>query len=477
MRVSHVRALRPRFALIPLIYLVLPSLPLALLAHRLALIPPGYINLEYLLIGAISVLLPQRAVFVLLLLESLADFASAISKTYMLSMRDLIESLLSVHSLPTWRILEISAVLALVILVCAAVASFRPRSEDRFRVAGCLLFLIALIASVSLLAGRNPLVRKDMLYTQKRLARAPILSLVRLDFYLRRVDKASHRTDNAWMNSASSRAVDFLSDSRSAEDPDVVLILVESWGLPRDAHLAQALTAAYSDPRVANKFNVSYGSVPFDGSTVPGETRELCHSKMGFNILLASPELLNGCLPAFFHERKYENISVHGYIGSMFQRNTWYPKVGFDRSLFGPDLEKLNLPDCPGAFPGVCDAAIAKWIGSSLLSANTGGPRFIYWVTLNSHLPVPAHPSLSDDGVCSTLPSLQNSAPLCSWFRLVRNVHQSVQQLALTTSARPTVFVLVGDHAPPFADPELGREFSHTEVPYVLLTPVAAGAR
>jgi len=161
----------------------------------------------------------------------------------------------------------------------------------------------------------------------------------------------------------------------------------------------------------------------------------------------------------------------------MFQRNTWYPRVGFDRSLFAPDLDKLKLPDCPGAFPGVCDAAIAKWIGSSLLSANTGEPRFIYWVTLNSHLPVPAHPSLSDDGVCSTLPSLQASAPLCSWFRLVRNVHQSVQQMALAPSARPTVFVLVGDHAPPFADPELGREFSHTEVPYVLLTPVAAGAR
>jgi phosphoglycerol transferase MdoB-like AlkP superfamily enzyme len=50
-------------------------------------------------------------------------------------------------------------------------------------------------------------------------------------------------------------------------------------------------------------------------------------------------------------------------------------------------------------------------------------------------------------------------------------VHQSVQQVALGATARPTVFVLVGDHAPPFGDPELLAEFSSTQVPYVMLTP------
>ena len=144
---------------------------------------------------------------------------------------------------------------------------------------------------------------------------------------------------------------------------------------------------------------------------------------------------------------------------------------------FNPDFIKLELPDCEGAFPGTCDAAIAGWIGSSLLSEDTGKPKFIYWITLNSHLPVPPHPDLAEDGVCFTQPSLRDSVPLCSWFPLVRNVNQAVQELALRPSARPTVFVVVGDHAPPFADPELRQIFSATDVPFVLLTPRRAVAR
>jgi hypothetical protein len=34
------------------------------------------------------------------------------------------------------------------------------------------------------------------------------------------------------------------------------------------------------------------------------------------------------------------------------------------------------------------------------------------------------------------------------------------------------VFVVVGDHVPPFADPQLRQNFSATDVPYVLLTPI-----
>ncbi len=122
---------------------------------------------------------------------------------------------------------------------------------------------------------------------------------------------------------------------------------------------------------------------------------------------------------------------------------------------------KRGLPEaCPGAFPGICDTAIPKWVGKEILLTGSAAPKFVYWVTLNSHIPVPAHANLPPDGICERQPDLQSSSALCSWFRLVRAVHGSVQQLALAPESRPTIFVVVGDHAPPFANPRLRVKFS-----------------
>jgi len=67
--------------------------------------------------------------------------------------------------------------------------------------------------------------------------------------------------------------------------------------------------------------------------------------------------------------------------------------------------------------------------------------------------------------------SLEPNTPLCSWYQLVVNVHRSVAQLATGNLPRPTVFVIVGDHAPPFGDLARRERFSQTDVPYVILLP------
>jgi hypothetical protein len=69
---------------------------------------------------------------------------------------------------------------------------------------------------------------------------------------------------------------------------------------------------------------------------------------------------------------------------------------------------------------------------------------------------------------------LEPDSELCSWYQLVANVHRSVAQLALDPLSRPTVFVIVGDHAPPFGDPSLRDRFSQSDVPYVVLVPRSA---
>jgi hypothetical protein len=458
--------------LIALFYLTLPNLPLLLSIRTMGAMPHGYINLEYLLIGMLGVFMPRSVVFVLLLLESLADFAYSVCYTYQFSLENLLSSLRYLPVLPSSRILEGIVFLTVGILLCAALAFLWPLPHKRLWTAGVLFACVGILTPIDILGGQNPIWHKDVAFSSYRVTRSPVFTLGVREVSAHLTARKERLADNAPMRSATSPAISFLEDHRYPEkNPNVVLIVVESWGLALDSQLAQQLTTPYEDPRIALKYNVSYGSVPFTGLTVPGEARELCQSTIGFGILNASAGLTEKCLPAYFHARGYQDVAIHGYVGQMFYRSNWYQKIGFDKTWFGPDLHKMGLPDCRGAFPGICDSAIASWIGSSFLTVDQGKPQFIYWVTLNSHIPVPAHPDLSDDGVCATQPTLRDSAALCSWFRLVRAVHQSVQQVAMGTTARPTVFVLVGDHAPPFGDPKLRAEFSGTQVPYVMLTP------
>ncbi len=464
--------MRMPICLIALLYLTLPNLPLLLSTRTLGALPHGYINLEYLLIGALGVFMPRGVVFLLLLLESLADFAYSVCYTYQFSLENLLSSLRYLPVLPGSRILEGLVYLSVGILLCAALALLRPPQQKRLWTAGVLFACFVILTPIDILGGQNPIWHKDVAISSYRVARSPVFTLGIREVAAHLTAKKERVADDAPMRSASSPLVSFLENQRdAAKSPNVVLIVVESWGLALDPQLAQQLTASYEDPRIVLKYNVTYGAVPFTGLTVPGEARELCQSTIGFGILNASAGLAEKCLPAYFHAHGYHNVAIHGYVGQMFYRSNWYQKMGFDKTWFGPSLHEIGLPNCRGAFPGICDASIAGWIGSSFLSVDQNKPQFIYWVTLNSHLPVPAHPDLFDDDVCAVQPALRSSAALCSWFRLVRAVHQSVQQVVLGKTARPTVFVLVGDHAPPFGDAKLRAEFSGTQVPYVMLTP------
>jgi len=255
------------------------------------------------------------------------------------------------------------------------------------------------------------------------------------------------------------------------ELPNVVLVLVESWGLANDAGLKAALVEPYLQPKMRAKYEVIQGSVPFHGSTIPAEARELCESGIGFHLLTAPAADLRSCLPSRLAALGYETIAVHGMSGHMFNRSTWYSTIGFQERWFHEQLQAQGFPDCTGALIGTCDADIAAWIGHRLDEENSR-PKFMHWMTLNSHLPVPVPLHLPNEASCSATLGLQPDSPLCSWYLLIANVHRSVAHVALDPLSRPTIFVIVGDHAPPFGDPSLHDRFSRSDVPYVVLLPI-----
>jgi hypothetical protein len=256
----------------------------------------------------------------------------------------------------------------------------------------------------------------------------------------------------------------------AGQRPDIVEVLVESWGTDKTGIIDQKLLSRYLTPEIRGRYQIMTGTMPFVGSTVFGETRELCNSTIGFVILRSPlPPALGPCLPQKLKTLGYRTEAVHGYFGGMYGRYLWYPRVGFDSAYFEPRLHSQGLSDCPGAFPGICDAQVAQWLGNHL--TRTSGPLFVHWVSLNSHLPVPSATTGLNPVPCDFDPLLREKESLCAWFKLQFQVHSSVAALAARTDIPPTAFAIVGDHAPRFATSVIHDRFSGDRVPFVLLIP------
>jgi phosphoglycerol transferase MdoB-like AlkP superfamily enzyme len=473
-------------------YAVFANIPFWAASHWLGLLPIGWFCLEYAVVGVLALFVPRILSAVLLLVIIMADLTSAVSKTYYISPTECLAQVGSIWELPGSRLLGV-AIAAVLILLVISIAALLPvaaiRGTYRVFAAACLATFVILVLSADGLATiretgsiPNPFqmarpadANRYSNFSNLWMSRYPMIRLVRderLFGEIRRSAGDSHE-DDSFVSSATALAVrkaGFFADKSILKGPNLVLILVESWGLAQDMGVRDALVQPYSRPELLARYEVLQGTVPFNGSTVAGEARELCGNNLGFDILAISDRESHNCLPDRLVALGYRSIALHGMDGGMFNRSTWYKSIGFQGEWFRDEFRQQGLPDCMGAFVGTCDSAIAEWIGNRL-EKQDADPDFVYWMTLNSHLPVLIPSALPAAADCSRTSLLSEQPPLCSWYQLVSNVHDSVFRLAMAKLARPTVFVIVGDHAPPFANPALRSQFSGTVVPYVLLLP------
>lgn len=470
-------------------YAIFANIPFWAASHWLRLLPLGWFCVEYAGVGLLALFVPRIVAAALLFWVIAADLTSAVSKTYYLPPTDCLANVYSLHELPGTRLLAVTVV-AVIILLTTSIAAFFPittiRRTCRLRAAMCLGAFIVLAVSIDCISiiretGQipNPFRTRPVdsnKFTDFRnlwMSRYPTIRLVRDERLFGGIHNVMSAVDHSPVSSATAVAVRYagLSEGNSVlEMPNVVLILVESWGLDSDLSVRDSLVRPYSNSNLVARYEVLQGIVPFYGSTIAGEARELCGSKIGYHILDISVQGSRNCTPDWLVSLGYHSIALHGMDGQMFSRSTWYGRINFQEQWFRDRFRQEGLPDCVGAFVGTCDAAIAEWIGHRL-ERRDAHPDFLYWVTLNSHLPLPIPSALPGGASCSLTPLLSHESTLCSWYQLVLNVHDSVSRLAMTELARPTVFIIVGDHAPPFASPTLRSQFSSTDVPYVILVP------
>ncbi len=252
-----------------------------------------------------------------------------------------------------------------------------------------------------------------------------------------------------------------------ADGRNLMVIVVESLGQPaNNPELQKLLFARFKSPAVKAKFDLSFGDTTYYNSTTAGEIRELCGRWGDYYDLVDTRD--DGCLPAQLARKGYETRAYHSFAGDFFERASWYPNIGFQHSSFAPELIAKGARNCGGVFPGACDRDVPRQLAAQLKTATK--PQFVYWLTVNSHLPVPTGSNLDVDRCGLVSAELFERFPMvCRQVSLWSQLDAAIVKEITAPDFPATDILIVGDHMPPYFDRKTRSQFAPDRVPYILL--------
>jgi phosphoglycerol transferase MdoB-like AlkP superfamily enzyme len=430
----------------------------------------GWIDIEILILAALYVWLPSRIVLGFITIDVLFDLFEPVARIYYFAPADALGAFKYLGLLPYPTLAAYAGcVFAYLALIAGSIYLLLPRKGWATPRLSLVLIGIAVVALGSdICRGRYISQHADTIKGRAHLVRLPAAVLAyNLVQRTRLAEYGSRTRPDIAVESASKETLAEYRPAILQGRTNVVLVLLESWGEFHDSAAGAQMLKAYETPGLSKRYRLETGSVPFFGSTIEGESRELCGHTFSHGLPSASTDELRTCLPALLREHGYVTIGIHGFEPRMYARERWYPRIGFGTDLFRPDLASMGMKTCQGGLIGTCDSDVVGFVGRRLLQAGPANPVFIHWATLNSHLPIDKEGPESDH--CKAGSSEEQT--LCIWSRLVQNVHRGIAQIASAERLSATVFIVVGDHAPPFGAQSLRSRFSQEEVPFVALIP------
>lgn len=238
----------------------------------------------------------------------------------------------------------------------------------------------------------------------------------------------------------------------------LLLVVAESWGEPVDARIQRALLEGISER--AGK-SLEQGSLPFVGVTLGGELRELCRLHPNRFSLSTVTKGFEKCLPNRLKSQGYMTAAMHGAMGLMYDRQYWYPRVGFERSVF---FESKLWPHRCHSFPGACDLDLFQDVDEFFAQP---GKRFFYWLTLNSHSRYDPRDIRLDLFDCEKF-GVPVGSESCRNLKLQAQFFHGLGELVGSNNMVGVDVIVVGDHSPVIMNlDEKKRIFVGDRVPWV----------
>lgn len=231
----------------------------------------------------------------------------------------------------------------------------------------------------------------------------------------------------------------------------VLFIISESWGTPRTQEMQDDMYAQILQRKDKLEFfNSSY--FDFEGATVQGEMRELCQLNVrGFALSRSDDSEFSACTPNQFKQMGHHTIAMHGTSGKLYDRFAWYPKAGFQETIFGENL--IGMRRC-AAFSGVCDGELTEKVIPEKFKQYQNGKLFFYWLTLTSHQPYEVDDIHGGKRFDCHRYGMKPKGDICHNAQLQTQFLDGIAQLIDKPEMKGTEVLIVGDHMPPILDGE-----------------------
>jgi hypothetical protein len=188
-------------------------------------------------LGILSVFLRRSVVVALLAIALVLDVLRGISSTYLLSPLEMIRSARYVFEYAPSHLGDVVAVAICIGVVCllAVVAKDSlATGRERVYVVSALMTFLVVVGGIDMHEGRTSLFHGDYERSTLRLTRLPAHALVMNEVMFRHLNCLRFTGGTASVPAASKTMVRFddasVASHKRAMVPNVVLILVESWG-------------------------------------------------------------------------------------------------------------------------------------------------------------------------------------------------------------------------------------------------------